>query len=82
MISAKVTTKGQITIPKEIRDYLKLKPGNRMLPIPRGGEVILCPVAQTLLNLRGRVKASGQPEDLDNVRRETKRVASRNLAQG
>ena len=30
MAKTKVTSKGQVTIPKEIRDYLKLKPGDEV----------------------------------------------------
>ncbi|MFW5915075.1 MAG: AbrB/MazE/SpoVT family DNA-binding domain-containing protein, partial [Planctomycetota bacterium] len=30
MVTAKVTSKGQITIPKSVRDSLHLKPGNRI----------------------------------------------------
>lgn len=30
MAKTKVTSKGQVMIPKEIRDYLKLKPGDEV----------------------------------------------------
>ena len=38
---AKVTSKGQITIPKEIRDKLKLKEGSKILFFQRGDEIII-----------------------------------------
>lgn len=38
---ARVTTKGQITIPKEIRELLNLKEGSKVLFIKKGKEVII-----------------------------------------
>ena len=36
---AKVTTKGQITIPKAIRDFLDLKEGSKILFIQKGDDI-------------------------------------------
>ena len=38
---AKVTSKGQITIPKEIREILKLKEGSKILFLKKGDEVVI-----------------------------------------
>lgn len=38
---AKVTSKGQITIPKEIRDILKIKEGSKVLFFRQGDEVVI-----------------------------------------
>ena len=38
---AKVTTKGQITIPKEIRELLDLKEGSKIIFIQKGKDVII-----------------------------------------
>ena len=38
---AKVTTKGQITIPKSIRDILNLKEGSKIIFIQRGKDIII-----------------------------------------
>lgn len=38
---AKVTTKGQITIPKSIREILKLKEGSKIIFIQKGNEIII-----------------------------------------
>jgi len=40
---AKVTSKGQITIPKSIRNTLRLKTGGSVLFIPEGREVVMIP---------------------------------------
>lgn len=38
---AKVTSKGQITIPKEIRDKLKIKEGSKILFLNKGNDIII-----------------------------------------
>lgn len=40
---ARLTSKGQITIPKSIRIQLGLKPGKSVLFIPEGRDVVLMP---------------------------------------
>lgn len=41
MVEAKLSTKNQIVIPREAREALKAKPGDRLLVIVRGETVIL-----------------------------------------
>ena len=38
---AKVTTKGQITIPKAIREILNLKEGSKIIFIQKGEDIII-----------------------------------------
>lgn len=38
---AKVTTKGQITIPKAIRDLLDLKEGSKVIFIKKGNDIVI-----------------------------------------
>ena len=38
---AKVTTKGQITIPKSIREQLELREGSKILFIQKGKDIII-----------------------------------------
>ncbi len=51
-----VTTKGQVTIPKEVRDLLHIQPNDKVDFIIEGGRAILVPV-KTLRDLRGAVTA-------------------------
>jgi AbrB family looped-hinge helix DNA binding protein len=80
MIGVKITSKGQVTIPKRIRDELGLKPGDRVLFVLRGGEVVLQPIKSTLLDLRGSVEPRRRPEDFKMVRKQTKKRVARKSA--
>src|SRR5512138_3443980 len=58
MPEAKVTSKGQVTIPKEIRDKLRLKTGDRLLfTADEVGEVRLTALNRSLLDLVGCLKS-------------------------
>ena len=54
--STTLTTKGQVTIPKEIREALSLKPGDKIIFEKEGNKVVL-KSPKTLLDFRGYVKA-------------------------
>jgi len=61
MPSATVTSKGQITVPKEIREHLGVEAGDRLsFQIGRGGEVIVEPETVDLRSLRGMLKRRGR----------------------
>lgn len=54
MTSATITSKGQITIPKEIRDYLKINAGSKIdFVIDADGQVKLLPLNIPAKNLSG-----------------------------
>jgi AbrB family looped-hinge helix DNA binding protein len=53
-----VTTKGQVTIPKPIRDALGIGPNDRIAFIRKGDRVLLQPL-RTLKTFRGAVKGKG-----------------------
>ena len=61
--------RGQITIPRQIRRKLGLKEGDRIALLQQGDQVILRPLTQTLLDLRGSVTVSG-PQDFTAIRQE------------
>ena len=69
MESAKITSKGQITIPKVVRDSLGVHPGDRVHFVIRGdGVVEMFPRTRDLLSLAGmlRTKVRGvRVEDMD-----------------
>ena len=51
-----MTSKGQITIPSEVRDALKLEPGTRFYVAARNGQVVAIPQNKNLMDLAGVVK--------------------------
>ena len=53
MSITKVSSKGQITIPKEIRDELDLKPGTRVILEAVGGQAILKPLETPSKSMKG-----------------------------
>ncbi|MCF6291734.1 MAG: AbrB/MazE/SpoVT family DNA-binding domain-containing protein [Desulfobacterales bacterium] len=76
MIST-VTTKGQITIPKALRDQLDIHPKDKIDFISQGDRIILMPV-KTLRDLRGCVTGSGGGPDEE--RRTAKKAVGRRVS--
>jgi antitoxin PrlF len=56
---ATVTSKGQVTIPKEIRELLHIRTNDKVDFILEGERVLLAPV-RALLDLRGVVQTEGK----------------------
>jgi AbrB family looped-hinge helix DNA binding protein len=75
-----MTRKGQVTIPKEIRDRLGVKEGEKVLFVMRGEEVVLKVVKGTILDLRGSVQPSSRPEDFDKIRQSVKQTVGKKVA--
>ena len=62
-----ITTKGRVTIPKPIREYLGLKPGDRVKFFihPKGGVVLLPQIPVSAL--RGIVKPRQRPVTIEEM---------------
>lgn len=72
-MSTTLTSKGQVTVPKKIRDYLGLRPGSAVrFSMGTNGEVIILPEADgpprrgrsRLGHLRGTLKTGQSTDDL------------------
>jgi len=75
MIIAKVGRRGQISLPREIRERLGLQEGDRLAFVDQDLEVVLKPLKRSLLDLRGSIGVSGR-QNFDAIRRKVlKRVA-------
>ena len=67
MRESTVTTKGQTTLPKDVRKVLGLQPGDKLRYILLDGEVRILR-ARPVLDLEGALKRSGQkPVTLDEM---------------
>jgi len=68
MSTATITSKGQITIPKEIRDALNLHPGDRLDFIIDNGRVYVQPADVDVRSLSGLLYKPGRtPVSLDEM---------------
>jgi len=83
MSTSTITRKGQVTIPKDIRDSLGLAEGQRVFFVQRGEEIVLKALRGNILELRGSVQPSARPENFNEVREQTKKdVAARTARNG
>jgi AbrB family looped-hinge helix DNA binding protein len=73
MLTAKIGRRGQITIPKTVRQRLSIVEGQRVAFVIKGGEVTLQPLTTTIEDHRGIVPIKG-PQDFEAVRRAVRRV--------
>jgi AbrB family looped-hinge helix DNA binding protein len=56
-----VTTKGQVTIPKKIREFLRVKAGDRLdFDIDARGEVVVRPSGTDVASLKGILHRPGR----------------------
>jgi AbrB family looped-hinge helix DNA binding protein len=59
MTKAKITSKGQITIPKQIRDLLGVHPGDQVVFRPTEAGIVVEASTVDLLSLKGILKPKG-----------------------
>lgn len=68
MPSATMTSKGQITIPKQIRAELGLTPGTRVtFTRNEDGDVVLSRKPRGIAELKGRLRHGGPPKTLEEM---------------
>ena len=67
MITAKIGRRGQLTLPKAIRELLAVEEGQRVAFVIKGGQVVLQPLTKTIFDLRGTVPVD-HPQDFEAIR--------------
>jgi AbrB family looped-hinge helix DNA binding protein len=66
-VSAKITSKGQITLPKKVRDILHLHEGGVVVFEQEENKFVIKP-AESLLDYKGYLKGRAKHADADSVR--------------
>ena len=81
---AVLTSKGQMTIPKEVRKALKLKPSEKVIITVEGNQAVIKPLRGNILDIGGSIKVSGKekPVDFHRVREEVKKRVAKKAATG
>ncbi len=68
MPTATITTKGQLTLPKPIRDYLKIDRGDRVeFLVDPNGVVTLWPVTADVSQLKGMIPRPKVPVTVEEM---------------
>lgn len=82
---AVLTSKGQMTIPREIRESLKLRPSDKIVIVLEKGQAILKPLRGNIMDLADSVEIpkSEKPIDFQKVREKVKkRIARTAVSEG
>ena len=79
MAESTITTKGQCVIPKKIRDYMRLNPGDKIdFVIREDGEVYVRPVILDIRELKGQMKKPGRkPVSLKEMEKAVRKRAGK-----
>lgn len=77
-----LTSKGQMTIPKEVRKALNLRPSEKVIIVVEGNRAILQPLKGNLLDIGGSVKITDKekPIEFRKVREEVKKRVAKKVA--
>lgn len=65
MSTAKLTTKGQITLPLPVRKALGLEVGDRVEFVEENGRFIVVPASQDAKKLKGLIKRPAKPVTIE-----------------
>jgi len=66
-VTAKITSKGQITLPKKVRDILHLREGGLVIFEQENDKFVIKP-AQSLLDYKGYLKGRVKSGDVETIR--------------
>jgi len=74
-----LTKKWQTTIPKDVRNFLGLKPKDKIFYLIEGERVVLKPLRGNILDLRGSVYTKERPIDFKKLRDNTRKEVARRI---
>jgi len=76
--TATLTSKGQLVIPKDIREYMRLEPGDRLDFVIKDGEVVIRPAVSDVRALKGLLKRAGaKPVSVSAMNKAVRKRAGR-----
>lgn len=76
-MEATMTSKGQVTIPKTVRDLLQLRTGDRVdFIVESDGTVVLVPLTRSIKSLKGMLPKPGKTVTLDEMNKAIVRGAT------
>ena len=84
-MQTKISTRGQIVLPKAIRDKRRWKAGTRLIVEDRPDGVLLKPVEKkkfTVADLRGMLKHKGPPHTIEEMNAAIEEEVRRRHARG
>ncbi len=76
-MQATITSKGQVTLPKPIRDKLHLKPGDKIDFMLEGDGLRVTPVTASVTQLKGMVPKPAVPVSLQEMDAAIAKAAAR-----
>ena len=76
---AKVTSKGQITLPKEVRDLLRIRTGS-IVVFEKEDEKLIVKAAKTLQDFKGSLKDKRGASDFEEMRKKAKEHIGKKIA--
>ena len=80
MSAATITSQGQITLPKAVRDRLELVPGDRVdFVLAADGRYDLIPIKASVKSLKGCVPAPQAPVSVEAMKKAVRARAKRAL---
>ena len=71
VVTAKITSKGQITLPKEVRKLLKVDAG-AVVVFEKEDDKVVLKTAKTLREFKGFLRGKSAPQDFDGMRNKAK----------
>ena len=78
-VNASVTSKGQVTIPKKVRESLGIGPGSEVSFILKDGEAVMLPKSDEPLEEMKEMRSeiSFSTEDVESMKKESKKAWDR-----
>ena len=79
-----LTSKGQMTVPKEVRKALNLKPSEKVIIVVEGNQAVIKPLKGNILDIGGSIKIPDKekPVNFHKVREEVKKRIAKKAVTG